>query len=304
MFFVNLFSGFGVIFSLPFEGKNFTDRMNCISMRTAKVLFLAAGVALIQNGSAALTVDNPYHTIVERNPFGLNPPPTVTPTNVVESPRNIKFNGITAVRGKKKAFFTIAGKDPKDPPKFVTLSVSERDDILEVTKIFKEEGEVEVVNSGVKMVLNFKKNGNQPNAAPVAGVPAAVPSAVVYSPVPAVAHPMPSPGSTASSPVLGGVPTPSPQTAIFNPISAGGVVAQTGIGRNPIRDSGQQLGVADQEALMRLSHETMAFRVQTGQRDIVNYSATGPKDPNIHAPTPSSGPRRMVIDPPPPLPGQ
>ena len=130
--------------------------------------------------------DNPYHTILLRNPFGLNPP-VVQPTNTpVEPPRTIKFNGITMIRGNKKAFFTILGKDPKEAPKYVSLSETERADFLEVTKIFRETGEVEIVNSGVKMVLNFKNNGNQPDKGipqAVAQVPIAPSSAgVVYNP--------------------------------------------------------------------------------------------------------------------------
>src|SRR5688572_9443526 len=107
---------------------------------------------LLFHSSFAVTPDNPYYTILDRNPFGLNPPVPVSTNVPVEPPRNIKFNGITDVGGRRKAFFTIPGKDAKDPPQYVTLAENEIIDILEVTAIRKEEGEVDVVNSGIKMV--------------------------------------------------------------------------------------------------------------------------------------------------------
>jgi hypothetical protein len=157
---------------------------------SVKVLSCFLGVVLFNSSIGAVTSENPYHTILDRNPFGLNPPPPIATNCTVPPPKDIKFNGITYLGGRKRAFFTIPGKEPKDPPQYVTLSENEKSDVLEVTKIFKEEGEVEVINSGIKMILNFKNNGSKGMAAPpmnqaaVAAVPLpVVAGAPVYTPV-------------------------------------------------------------------------------------------------------------------------
>lgn len=158
--------------------------------RTALALL---GVCLVVSVGRGVAPENPYHTIVDRNPFGLNPPIVTTNQPDLNPPKNVKFNGITKAGGHKRAFFTIPGKEPKDPPQYVTLGEGEKADVLEVSKIFEDEGEVEVVNAGIKMVLNFKNNGNknaviapQPNVGqPAPPVPQPIPgnpAAAVYNP--------------------------------------------------------------------------------------------------------------------------
>ena len=173
-------------------------------MLGAKTFVAILGVSLFVSISRAITPENPYHTIVDRNPFGLNPPVVVSTNIPPDPPRNVKFNGITNAGGKKKAFFTIPGKEPKDPLQYVTLSEGEKTDILELSKISEDEAEVEVINSGIKMVLNFKNNGNkgailapQPGMPPGAPIPMAPPQ-----------------------------PIPNPAAAIFNPNAVNPAVAQ------------------------------------------------------------------------------
>ena len=182
----------------------------------ARTFLTLLGLCLFVSFSRAVTPENPYHTIVDRNPFGLNPPAPVDTNAVVATPpKNVKFNGITKAGGHKRAFFTIPGKD-KEPPQYVTLAEGEKVDVLEVSKIFEDEGEVEVVNSGIKMVLNFKNNGNKgatiapqpgaPTPVPIVPQPNPNPSAAIYNPNaanPAVVQP--SPGLEG-----GAVPPPTP----------------------------------------------------------------------------------------------
>ncbi len=181
-----------------------------------RILLTFLALCLSVSLSRAVPAENPYHTIVDRNPFGLNPPPPVdTNAPVANPPKNVKFNGITKAGGHKRAFFTIPGKDPKEQPLYVTLAEGEKADVLEVSKIFEDEGEVEVVNAGIKMVLNFKNNGNKgatiapqpgaPQPPPLIPQPAPNPSAAVYNPNaanPAVAIPQPT--------LEGGAATPPP----------------------------------------------------------------------------------------------
>ncbi|MDB6024912.1 MAG: hypothetical protein JWM68_1135 [Verrucomicrobiales bacterium] len=191
-------------------------------MLGARMLLTILGVSLFVSFSRAITPENPYHTILDRNPFGLNPPVVVTPTNTTEPPRNVKFNGITNAGGRKKAFFTIPGKEPKDPLQYVTLSEGEKTDILELSKISEDEAEVEVVNSGIKMVLNFKNNGNKgATLAPQPGAPPGPPM------------PVPQPQTA-----------PNPGAAVFNPNAVNPAVAQpvgeAGLVPQPTNPNGTQ----------------------------------------------------------------
>ncbi len=280
--------------------------------RRDQIVVCVLATFLLSVTSQAVTADNPYHTILDRNPFGLNPPIVSSNAPTESPPINVKFNGIADVGGRRKAFFTIPGKGPKDPPRYVTLAETERSDVLEVTKIFKNEGEVEVINTGVKMVLNFKNNGNIVPTAPQ--IASAVGAQMAASPSPSsVVYSSPSAYQSSATPVstqVGGAPsaigasTPASlvQGVVFNSAAASAVVAA-----NTIRHDSHptpSFSVADQEALMRLNHESLNYNFQTGRRDTVTYSATAPKNPAVYSPSPSNGPRRMVIDPPPPLPGQ
>jgi hypothetical protein len=158
----------------------------------ARTFLTLLGLCAFVSLGMAVTADNPYHTIVDRNPFGLNPPVVVNNVPTNDPPKNVKFNGVTKAGGHKRAFFTIPGKD-KEPPLYVTLGEGEKADVLEVNKILEDEGEVEVVNAGIKMVLNFKNNGNK--GAILAPQPGAPPQPV---------------------PIIPQAP-PNPANAVFNP---------------------------------------------------------------------------------------
>jgi hypothetical protein len=263
----------------------------------------------------ALTADNPYHTILDRNPFGLNPPPSVSTTNAQpEPPRNVKFNGITQIAGKTRALFTIMGKDPKDPPKYVSLAINEKSDVLEVLNIERSEGQVEVVNSGVKMVLNFKDNGNK-GAAPiaVASAPMAAPVPVPVAPVSAPA--VYNPGSSvanAGSPVYGGAPSFSngsynrgpvqPQGAVFN----GNAAASTAIAglrlgggstTHITRDQEPEVDPVQQRLAMLANHARESQAFENGEPMVIPKVI---EDSHVAGGIPTNVKRPRL--PPPPLP--
>jgi hypothetical protein len=194
-------------------------------IRAAKLVALLSAFLLAHCATQALTNDNPYNTIIDRNPFGLNPPPP-PPTNAPpEPPKNVKFNGITNVGGKKRAFFTIQPKDGKEQPQYVSLAENESANNLEVTQINEADAEVEVVNSGIKMVLNFKNNGNKP--ATLAQPPGAPHMGGMAPP-----QPMPIPGG--GSPVAGTVYTPG----AYNPVVAQPVAGNATTGAYPTPQPG------------------------------------------------------------------
>src|SRR4051812_449753 len=120
--------------------------MNQIGTKLLCLAILGLGLS-----SRAVTPDNRYDTIVDRNVFRLTspPPPVVAPTNDPVLDRNIELSGISNINGHKKAWFIIkqAKPGPKDLPQYVSLGENERQDFLEVISISEEKGEVQIKNS-------------------------------------------------------------------------------------------------------------------------------------------------------------
>ncbi|MEO6181861.1 MAG: hypothetical protein ABIP71_01885 [Verrucomicrobiota bacterium] len=159
---------------------------------TGKYLLLLAvlGPAF---SSQAITPDDRYNMIVERNIFRLTsppPPPPITPTNDPLD-RKIELSGITRVGGEKKAWFIVPPKaGSKDLPLYFTLGENQGQDFLEVVSISEEMKEVKIKNSGNPMILSFTNNA--PKAVSGPGVPAPAPVAAVNTgvvpPQPAVLY--------------------------------------------------------------------------------------------------------------------
>lgn len=162
--------------------------------RIEKTLLVFSFVGLSYSVQA-LTAENRYETIIDRNIFRLNPPPITTgPTNidpVLE--RKVDLSGISNIGGRKKAWFVVSPKvGSKDLPLYLNLSEGERQDFLEVVSITEDLGEVKVVNAGNSMVLSLKTNILK--AQPVAPTPPPVATPVANAGIPS---PTPQP-STAS----------------------------------------------------------------------------------------------------------
>jgi len=150
--------------------------------RIEKALFVIAFAGL-SCSVQAITPENRYETIIDRNIFRLNPMPVVVaPTNadpVLE--HKIKFSGISNVGGHKKAWFVVEPKTgSKDLPLYLNLSEGERQDFLEVISIMDDESKVKVNNAGNPMVLSLKDDSLKPQ--PVSAMPSAPPVAHVATP--------------------------------------------------------------------------------------------------------------------------
>lgn len=142
-----------------------------------------------------------YKVILVRNPFDLKdppPPPPVETTNVAPVKLDVKFTGITAHSGGKKAWFMIPPQPGKTKdPKYLSMSEGEKEGDLQVLEIDEKEATVKILNAGVPVVLNFKEYGLAaptalavpgPVSAPAPGVralginPAVPPPAGTYVP--------------------------------------------------------------------------------------------------------------------------
>jgi hypothetical protein len=178
-----------------------------------KPLVLGFGGILLAAARAdvAQSTGNPYHVIIDRNGFGLKPPPppltNAPPTNPV-TPVSIKFTGITSDSTSKKAWMMIPPSGKSSNPQYLSMAEHEKQGDIEVLEINEKEGVVKILNAGQPIELNFKDNGlPTPAALPVPGVPVlphGLPGAVPGVPTPGI---VPAPGT----------PPPGVRPAIVTP---------------------------------------------------------------------------------------
>ena len=190
--------------------------MNWIARPLAVAL---GGILLDAVGRADVTepAANPYQVILDRNPFGLKPPPPQAligpPTNAMQA-ANVKLTGITSDSTGKKVWLMIPGQPGKNAQYF-SIPEHEKQGDIEVVEINDKENSVKILNAGAQAELNFKDNGlPTPTAPAVQGIPLnpqGVPGMV------------PTPGLI---PAPGVLPTPIKTAgAIPNPTGAAGTEA-------------------------------------------------------------------------------
>jgi hypothetical protein len=118
---------------------------------------LAGGLAFnagLRADDLAGTSANPYAPIVDRNVFGLLPPPTVDPNAAAEAQESdlpkITANGIMDVFGNLKVLFTTTAKRPKpgEKPNYYDLAAGEAEDGIEVVSIDQKDQTVTFMNNG------------------------------------------------------------------------------------------------------------------------------------------------------------
>src|SRR5438874_6780342 len=94
---------------------------------------------VLANTPEAESTSNPYQGIVDRNVFGLKPPPPPpAPPEPPKPPVNITLTGITTVLGKKRCFITVtASPKPGAPavPISMMLTEDQRDGEIEISHI-------------------------------------------------------------------------------------------------------------------------------------------------------------------------
>jgi hypothetical protein len=123
----------------------------------------------------ALTPENPYARITERNVFYLHGPVAVeTPLPKPPVLPKITLTGITTILGRPIAYLTITGVKAGEPPQLVMMSEGQGANDIQVTGIDKQAGIVKVINGVEAQILEFeqpKSSGMEPvkiEASPVA----------------------------------------------------------------------------------------------------------------------------------------
>ncbi|HEX5220534.1 MAG TPA: hypothetical protein VFZ59_13270 [Verrucomicrobiae bacterium] len=173
-------------------------------------LMLPLSAFLILTVSAtAVTPDNPYSGIVERNSFGLKPP--VNPADLVKPPApvvaDIKLQGITTILGRKQVLMKVkVPAKPPEPARDESLVVAEgdREGEIEVIEINPLEETVKVNNAGTILALNMKDHSEKPSpgAVPAPGaLPGALPAVPSATGNPALLRPsnIPAPANSTST---------------------------------------------------------------------------------------------------------
>ncbi len=141
-----------------------------------------------------------YKVILDRNPFGLKPPPAPVPPPAPapppETPTNYKLSGITALFNPPRAMFV--NQPPGKPtPEYISLSEGQVGGGLEVLTngINIKAGTVRVKISGEERTLSFEKDGlKAPSGPPVMTAPGGPLPFGQPNPVP------PTPGGTTALP--------------------------------------------------------------------------------------------------------
>jgi hypothetical protein len=160
----------------------------------AKFLLIGLGGLMLAERTRANSnnglADNFYRVIVDRNPFGLQPPrvnPPTVPTNKPPDKVDVKFTGITSDSTGKKAWLVIPTPPNKrdQHPQYLSLREQESQGDIQVLEIDDKENTVKIANAGSTVVLTFKDHGfptptmvamAMPGNVLPAGVPGALPA--------------------------------------------------------------------------------------------------------------------------------
>ena len=151
----------------------------------SSLIWLVALVVLVGGRERVMadTKVNPYDAIVERNPFGLKPPPPPAPPEDPSSKlppaplATVEVTGITSILSSKRALLEIV-PGPGKPMLKPILSEGERVESIEVVSINVEKNEVTIKNGGVITNLTFKIAKSTPGPVAPGALPPPVPGSV------------------------------------------------------------------------------------------------------------------------------
>ena len=205
--------------------------------RMATCLAVAtAALGLAQQGLSEAK-PNPYLSIVDRNPFGLKPPPPApdpTPVVPVVPPAKVVLTGITSLFGptSKRALLEITEQEPGKPANLrkPILREGERDGAVEVVSIDLEKNMVRIKNSGQESELKFEDPTKLASAAPKPNTPMTFPIPAPPTPQASAAPTIISQGGSDPNRGNSGVTMYGAQTGAPNAVPSA-LGAQDGAGR-------------------------------------------------------------------------
>jgi hypothetical protein len=102
---------------------------------------------------------NHYGAISNRNAFHLSSPPlSAAPEQKVVDVPKLVINGFYKIGGNTRVLLAMPPKGKDDVTKYFNLAAGERDSSVEIVKINAGKGEVEIINSGTRMILSLASN--------------------------------------------------------------------------------------------------------------------------------------------------
>ena len=238
---------------------------------------LAAGANALPNTAAT-----PYQSFVERNVFGLKPPPPpAKPPEVPVNVPKITLTGITTILGSKQAMMLVPV--PAKPPvpakeESYILKEGQRDGDIEVLAIDEKAGTVKVKNHGAVQTLDFENNG------------AKLPTA---TPLPAVATPNPMIGQAANRAI------PTPVGFTFNSaLRSGANVTSAGQGAQPGNASGASASVnaAATQPRVTMTPDQQAVIIEAQRAEMIERG-----DPTAKIMPPTEFTKDVIDNTPPPV---
>jgi hypothetical protein len=123
--------------------------------------------------AVAISSENPYQMVVERNVFALKPPapPAPDPASIKPPAPKVILNGIITLLGNKRALLKMtppAAKGEQAKEQSYVLTEGQRDGDLEVIKIDEKAGMVTVNDFGTVTNITFDTNATKTASAPAA----------------------------------------------------------------------------------------------------------------------------------------
>jgi len=109
--------------------------------------------------SSADVGESPYEVIIERNLFGLKPPPPIQEnltTNLPPTYAAVRLTGLSDLLGKLVAFLEITEPGPGKTTKRQILKPGDRVDGVEVLQIDLRKSQVKIRNAGIETNLTFE----------------------------------------------------------------------------------------------------------------------------------------------------
>lgn len=229
---------------------------------------------LVVSGSlaVAMTADNPYGQIIERNAFALKDPPPPPPvlTAPTAPASNIEFRGISTLFGRPQALlnFKVPGKPP-EPPKerSLVMDIGQREGDVEVLAVDPASGSVRLKNQGNEVTMNLKDNAPKPQFAASAGIPAVpgLPGVPPAPPNPAGGIPAPAAGGSSTTTIggaSGAAPSARPSLPSRN-LRSGSTSLGNASGATVANDS-RSLPLDAQMALIEIERERTRDAVSAG----------------------------------------
>lgn len=237
----------------------------------------------------AASSDTPYQAIVDRNVFGLKPPPPPAPDPASVKPPAPKLTllGITTLLGKKRALLKFTGPaKPGEQAKETSLMLAEgqRDGDIEVIQVDEKVKSVTVDDFGTPTVLTMDKDSPKTTSAPAPGGP----------PPGAPAMPsLPSPTGGTPAPPLRTIPTRSlrSQNADASASAGNGMVASApGFGMASTGAVQPRANTPQPNEDLSLEQQMLMIEAERERtKDLVNAGKLPPLPPTPFTPAGSPG---------------